>query len=784
MLLHYIKIAIRNLRRYKGQTLICVLGLSMGILSFTVCTYLVRLLVGFNDEFPNSERIGRVEAYNPDKEYWGTYPLEDLYQLKELKTEGIEAIAAVYFGQGKDEAFEFRNKKGVEVPFIVNTLYVNADFMEVFSVRLEEGDKQTFLRQPQSVLISRDAAKRIYGKDSPLGLTIRVGEKVWVIRGVMEEIPQPNSFAGMDPIDILYRITDTDSFDYRFRAYPLFSPGALLENINKQIEDSGIRLRDEEREGVDEMKEFVPRVEYISEGMKGAQQILDFMIPMAPGLLVLLAGLVNFLSFCIGSFYNRIRELSLRKTLGAIHKELFGQLFTEITLYLLLATLLSLCLTELVLPLLLNNLWDLIGMSININISAMIVHQLQYLMGIWLVCGVICWIAIGRLLKMPAMKGIRGGTRKGNKHGIRNTMLGLQLFIFLIFFGATAILFMQSKTMKKSLYSTLSVSEKESIWVVPLNFSQIKGHEKEVIDQLSFNVWVADYLIMGKHSLPLMDKMYDYTFLSGKQIEVGHLQGGPNLAGFLNLGLLQGELPSQAGRILINKSFRTLLDEDGVGDFLELGKETFYIAGVFEDTEFMEVSRGKDVCVIVEPVDIPMFCYLKSQPGKEKALRRHIETVMRQWIPDTLPVNVQTFAKRVGSLNLIITAIRNIFLVFGLISLFITVLGIYSAITLDTKRRQKEVAIRKINGAGQMEISVLFGRLYLWLMIVTTLIAFPLLRIISDMALRGFTTRYNLNNPLFWIILIIVALLIIVTTIGYRLYLTIRQNPSDIIKTD
>ncbi|MBL3945516.1 ABC transporter permease, partial [Bacteroides thetaiotaomicron] len=74
--------------------------------------------------------------------------------------------------------------------------------------------------------------------------------------------------------------------------------------------------------------------------------------------------------------------------------------------------------------------------------------------------------------------------------------------------------------------------------------------------------------------------------------------------------------------------------------------------------------------------------------------------------------------------------LKDIILFFSVVSLIITLLGVYAAITLDTERRQKEVAIRKVNGAGMKQIIMLFARLYMLLLIITAILAFPVICII------------------------------------------------------
>ena len=107
--------------------------------------------------------------------------------------------------------------------------------------------------------------------------------------------------------------------------------------------------------------------------------------------------------------------------------------------------------------------------------------------------------------------------------------------------------------------------------------------------------------------------------------------------------------------------------------------------------------------------------------------------------------------------------ISDLFTLLSAISVIITVLGIYSAITLDTVSRQKEVAIRKINGAGPKVIALLFGKLYIRLLVISPA---------------------WLNNPLMWLGIILLTATIVFVTVAYRIWLISRLNPAEVIKSE
>ena len=117
--------------------------------------------------------------------------------------------------------------------------------------------------------------------------------------------------------------------------------------------------------------------------------------------------------------------------------------------------------------------------------------------------------------------------------------------------------------------------------------------------------------------------------------------------------------------------------------------------------------------------------------------------------------------------------LKDTILFFAIVSIIITLLGVYSSITLDTERRQKEVAIRKVNGAGMSHIIWLFTRLYITLLMVTAALSFPLVYLVLQLWKQIYTVFFNCGFW-FWTGIFISVAMITALTIWFRI-LKIRQ---------
>ena len=127
--------------------------------------------------------------------------------------------------------------------------------------------------------------------------------------------------------------------------------------------------------------------------------------------------------------------------------------------------------------------------------------------------------------------------------------------------------------------------------------------------------------------------------------------------------------------------------------------------------------------------------------------------------------------------------LKDIILFFSIVCLIITLLGVYSAITLDTERRQKEVAIRKVNGAGLKEIILLFARLYIWVLGISAAIALPIVYLIIQQWKQMYTVFFN-DGILYWGGILLGVTSITALTVIFRILKIARINPATIIKNE
>lgn len=152
-------------------------------------------------------------------------------------------------------------------------------------------------------------------------------------------------------------------------------------------------------------------------------------------------------------------------------------------------------------------------------------------------------------------------------------------------------------------------------------------------------------------------------------------------------------------------------------------------------------------------------------------------------LPESIDPEVSTFLEDINEEQALETKLKDIILFFSVVSLIITLLGVYAAITLDTERRQKEVAIRKVNGAGIKQIIVLFARLYMLLLLITAILAFPVICVILQMWKDMYQVFFN-YGILYWSGIFAGVTLLTATTVLFRILKIARLNPAEVIKNE
>ena len=767
MLFHYLKVSFRQLMKNKVQYTLSILGIAIGLLCFSTFNYYIKEAFDQYEAWPNYKNMAYFYIDSEKDQVRWDLDEPTLQQLIENPVVGIEGIA--YLKRMNSSLSFFKDGKEVKVSKSVYA--INTDFIETFSLQTIDGRTPELLSD--RVLITQTYAGYLFGDENPIGKEIWLAwdensSSTYTVSGVLKDFsPRLQKTYEASDVYILYEAAILD----RIPGARVFSP-TLLCAKNASLKEINQRLKGRFPFYSEKGQEII--VKSISEPRDFSERLIRFTI-LSLASLILISAMINFLKFTIQSFVSRTRELSLRKSLGSNNIRLFAMLFTEVLIVLTLSMIASYFVTKLFLWFYYNYLPLAMVQNGTIHIDEwrLFSQQLEQMFYLLVISTIVCLLALVRIKWTNIVVGIHSAGQ--GKHKLRNFFLCFQLIICFFFSGFSIAVVDFYLGQEKLRNKTLTDEECGRIWYVQLTSDRRFDYTAEVISDI--------------RSLNLVEDVLLYKRLSPKTVVTDSAEftartyfAGENYGRFMNLPI-SGRMPSNANEVAVSRSLKQALEKAGNADNFRIGDEHYRITGTYESLPFelpesspySEISLS--VIIYVPENEISVGFYIKAIAGQEEKAREAILETTQKHIPGFekhLLVGMHDENRlSFGGAKMA----SDLLLLLSIVSLLITSLGIYSAITLDTRGRRKEVAIRKINGAGKKEIALLFGKLYIVLLAISAVIILPVNYLICRQ-----------SGPPFGFFHLLVTLLIVNGIVFITVFWRIRQiskvNPAEVIKSE
>ena len=782
---HYLKTAFRQILKNKVQYILSILGIAVGLLCFSMFNYFIQKNLYKYEEWPNHKRMaycykeeiykGRIFNVNPtDKE---------LQLLLENPIAGIEKIA---FKKRLNANINFlRDDKEIESS-THDIAVINNNFFDIYSYQTVE-DVACKLN-PNEIFLSQSFARKLFSLENPIGKNISIKSfdssvfKTYIVSGVLDD-----QFKSLNDIYCLYE-DDIGKISELSEIRLLLSPNVSLKEIN-------LRLKKQFPIIDDDGKEKPILVKMIKEIYNNPETWSITGIVLFIASLILISAMTNFLKFSIQSFLNRTRELSLRKSLGSNNVRLFFLLLTEVIIVLSISMLVTFIMTKIFLGIIYDYLTPFFEPGNSFSLKTFMVdrwilffQQVKSIFYLFIISTFICFFVLLRFKWTNIITGIKSAGR--GKHGIRNFFLGFQLMICLFFVGISVpvIDFYRSQT---DVNITLSKKECARILIPRIQQDQLVTTEERltIISEIKKLSYLEDILYFQE------DGAY-MTLQDDQNIYIRYYLVSDNYAQFMNLPI-NGKMPQNENELVISQSLKQALENasEDVSN-LKIGNSFFQVTGTYEVLPFRKFKeermsyQGKIVtynAIRYLPFDQEVSpsseFYVKAVAGYEKKMEESIIKIIQDRIPDYDPMQMINFGElsHLPEAYLGVEILKDFILLFSIISLLIASLGIYSAIILDTRGRQKEVAIRKINGAGKKEIALLFGKLYIKALIISAIIILPICYYLVYLTRTDIPLPFT---PIHWIINVLIVSSIVFITVFWQIRKVAHTNPAEIIKSE
>lgn len=798
MIIHYLKIAFRNLLKYKMQNIISTIGLAVGLLCFSICMYCSRFVENTDRCFVNYKRIVELNLYdNQNDRYFSGSPAPLAEELRTWAMGEAEAITCVTYPRTYPYSVALSEDK--ILPYELSVFETDSSYDKVFTPQIVAGSWETAKQSPNSIVMSHSTATKIFGNaEEAIGkqLTLarrlstspestpKTGGIIYIIRAVMEDIPLNNGFAFMEHLDML-TLNDSEGLfqspkRYEMtgaRNYVLLSPHTTTSELKEQFDKRNYTytLYNEK---------YVITAHHITERSQKKGAFVLGWITGIVGILILSVGLINFFHFLVGSFFNRTKEYSIMKIVGCNWRQLFSLLFVQSLLVISCSSLIALWAIELIG----NRLnFSITIITMSFDTTLLLIHTLQYIGLLILLCIAICLSVAMRIRRISVQTGIYGSNRRRGKQWSRNIMLGIQFFICWIFLALSVGLYLQSQKTTNTLFSTLSFQEKSQILSVPLDYTFMSNEEKlAMVERFKQHAGVKDILLSD---VSYIDGFSGNQLMTEKGnnnswVEIMLMAVPENFFSFMNIPIEQGNSICTKHDIVVDRSYQKRQKENVIGMNLYDQQTDYTVCGICAPFE-SNVYDHNNGCAFIHynASEYVGHCYIKCHPGQIKEVQKWVEDIRLEMLPQSVSNEVGTLMDDIHEMQALEYNLKDIILFFAIVSIIITLLGVYSSITLDTERRQKEVAIRKVNGAGIPQIIILFARLYIILLVASSIVAFPLIYVTLMYWKQIYTVFFDYGF-LYWTSIFLSVTLITAITIIFRILKIARTNPAEVIKNE
>jgi ABC-type antimicrobial peptide transport system permease subunit len=372
-------------------------------------------------------------------------------------------------------------------------------------------------------------------------------------------------------------------------------------------------------------------------------------------------------------------------------------------------------------------------------------------------------------------------------------LLFIQFGILLLFLSAFLIVALQMDKYKTGVFNHLSDEAKKHIIYTSCYGEEFSVNENVIVKEISESPFVKDVVSGGEMVISgggwsTLHEGSEFGIPDYHEASIGWKPVPAGFFHFFECELLSGQFfteDSSPDDVVVDETFASYYkDKNPIGESFSGMK----IVGVIKN---LNTYKRADRFKTKYPVHYlpenkkrsnPLFyVYVKAHASKVKEVEQVIKNTIKKFAPPSREVYVWNFNAEIGGqLDEEKSLFKSMQVLFA-VSLIICLLGIYSAVVMNTEKRRKEIAIRKINGATIKDIILLFSKTYLGLWSIACLVFFPVVYYFGNKWLEKYIDRISLNIMFFGVIYLAILILIMLTII-FQILKVARCNPADVIK--
>jgi putative ABC transport system permease protein len=798
----------RNLRRQSGFILLNVLGLTVGLASFLFISLYVINELSYDRFHKNYENIysikvvGRLAGGVLDQAVtaapMASAILNDYPEV--LAATRVTQLGAwlIRFGENKF------NEDGV--------LFADSTFFKVFDFKLLKGDPNTALVRPRSMVLTEKYAKKYFGKQDPMGqkMIVEADSVLYTVTGVVQDVPD-NSHIKFDMLASIStypgQANNQNWVSHNFYTYIVVKEGTDIKALQEKFQEMvtkyvGPQIQQILGYSIDDFRKAGNDFSYVLEPLKdlhlkGATQynlepngsLTTVYIFAVIALLILIVAIINYVNLATAKSAGRAKEVGVKKVSGAYKSGLIFQFLGESFIIVTFATVLAILLVYLFIPAFNNLIGKEISVGLFDNASGLL-SILALVIVVSISAGFYPAFVLASFNPVEVLKGtLNPGSMSKNLRGI---LVVFQFTVSVIIIIGSTIVYSQLNFMTKKDLGF----EKENLIIIrrPDAFwRQLESFRSQLleipgVDKVGFSRQVPGYNFNNNAFLNDEDPEKKTYLLQQAQVSLDFPEA-------LGVHLVEGrffsrEFSTDSLAVLINEAaVKSLGLTNPVGKYIlqPRGPQQFQklkIIGIMKDFNITSMHKAIDpVCfTVLGRGGGDQFATVRLTGKNVQATIRAIEEKWQNFTTQQ-PFQYDFFTDIWNNLYKTEMKTGKIFILFSILAIFIACLGLIGLITYITNKRTREIGIRKTYGASIQIVLMLLSKEVLKLILISSVIAYPIAYLGSKYWLEGFADKVKIS-PLIYIMATLMVLIIGWLSTSYQTIKAANRNPANALRIE
>lgn len=801
MIRNYFRIAFRNFFKSKAHTAINLIGLTAGMVSIFMISLYLQKELSYDKFHEGAENIYRIDWYSDNPQTRTPHPMAQAMAQDFPEVLSAVSLSPLWAAGLTRETHSFRNLAKDQRYDEQNILAVDTSFFSVFSFPVVKGNPKAALKDLRGILISESAAKRYFGDEEPVGKQLAVdSDSVMVeVVAVFKDVPSNSHFhfdflvtylreKYQDPNDSYYSWGDFGHYNY-----VRLAPGTDAKELESKLmtwSKKYLGWPDNVYRGFAQANygfRLTPITDihlksHIRWELEPNGNISYVYILATAGFLTLIIACVNFMNLTTARSTERAKEIGVRKSLGAIRRQLALQFIFESLLIAMAAVILSLTLIQIVLPVF-NNV---AGTTLRLSLwphGALIVGGG---VAIGLLAGLYPSLYLSQIKPSSILKGT-ASVSAGSQ--FRNVLISFQFAISMALISGSIIIFNQLNFLSGHSLGY----DQHGVLVVPMkneDFNAFDAMRNELLKVNGVTDVSATTNIPGgsfnQFPVSLSSAPMDHIDASTCYVDADFFK---TMGIALKEGRLftQGSVADTARTYVINESMANQLNVDNpigaeisidMHDHIARGR----VIGIVKDFNFQSLHDPLRPLMFQLTNSNFNYMVIRANFNDLSAKIKEIENVYREFDP-IFSFEFSFLDERLQQQYVSESRLGIVMGLFSGIAILIASFGLFGMALLTFYRKTKEISIRKVLGASIPHLVFLLLKNFTILIVIAIVIATPLTWWIMSDWLQNFSFRIEIS-PMIFIGAAVLLIAICWITLSYLTIKTTQLNPAETLKSE